>query len=239
MNAVVKKALAIICILGMLLFSACAGGTVNLELDTDYDITAEVNEEEYKVRYTLNGYDGVLELYYERPYFAQKGAGFEEMNRYFDELTKEFFKSESFASAIEYADMSVEAGYEAGYAYTNTSNVTCKTERLISVTLSYSWYMGGVNDYGTASYVFDTATGKILKLTDITNLSEDELKTVILAAAMQELPDGDISYIENYTANQFEFCVEGEDIYINFDKYEASYGAAGAFHIKTPLKLAY
>lgn len=234
-----KRVLAAVLTASVLLLSACAGGGAGVELETDYDLTTEIIEEENKARYTLNGYDGVLELYYERPYFAQKGAGFEEMNRYFDELTKEFFKSESFASAIEYADMSVEAGYEAGYTYTNTANVTCKTERLISVTISYSCYMGGVNDYGTASYVFDTATGKILKLTDITNLSEDELKTVILAAAMQELPDGDISYIENYTANQFEFCVEGEDIYINFDKYEASYGAAGAFHIKTPLKLVY
>lgn len=140
---------------------------------------------------------------------------------------------------MEYADESKEAGYEAGYTYKNGCDVTCKSDKLISITLSYEWYMGGVLDYGTSSYVFDTATGEILKLSDITGLGDDELKRIILNTAADYLPDGDISYIEDYTANQFEFCVEDDVIYINFDKYEASYGAAGAFHIPTSLEIRY
>lgn len=237
--SVMKKLSVLILALSLLLCSACSLGKSGIELETDYHISTEVNEEEYTVRYTLDGYDGVLEFYYERPYFVQRGAGFDEINRYFEELTKEFFKSENVSSAVEYADESKEAGYEAGYTYKNGCDVTCKSDKLISVTLSYEWYMGGVLDYGTSSYVFDTATGEILKLSDITGLGDDELKRIILNTAADYLPDGDISYIEDYTANQFEFCVEDDVIYINFDKYEASYGAAGAFHIPTSLEIRY
>ena len=234
-----KRVLAVVLIISVLLLSACAGGKVGVELETDYDLTTEIIEEENKARYTLNGYDGVLTLYYERPYFTQKGEGLSEINRYFNEAAKLFFESENVSSAVEFANGSIEADYEAGYIYTNTSDITFENERLISVTIAYEWYMGGVLDYGTISYVFDKTTGKILKLGDITGLTDEELKAAILECVAEELPEGDISYIENYTANQFEFAVEEDGIYINFDKYEASYGAAGAFHIKTPFELKY
>lgn len=114
-----------------------------------------------------------------------------------------------------------------------------ENERLISVTTIYNWYMGGVADYGTDSWTFDAETGKLLTLYDITDMNDEELISAIFIALENELPDGDTSAVREYGVNDFEFSVENGERYINLDKYEASYGAAGAFHIRIPISVRY
>lgn len=215
-------------------FSSCAVSP-SYEVETDYDVTAEYIENEDKVRYTLNGYDGILELYYERPYYSDGDAGLKAVNAYFDGLSEEFFEGENVKRAVEYAELYSDCEDKAEFVYKSDSCVLYETEQIVSVTISYEWCMGGVMDYGSDSYTFDKSSGKLLTLADITGLDESELKKIILDTVGKVLPEGDVSYVDGYSVNDFEFALEEGKIYINFDKYEASYGAAGAFHIETPL----
>ena len=204
------------------------------EFNSEFDITISFDKGRGVRRYTLNEYTDVLELYYEIPVFGSEAGGKDAINTYFEGLAEDFFKSENVLSAIGYAK---EFSGTEKYCFTESTKVMTKNDKLISVTTSYDWYMGGVADYGSDSWTFDAETGKLLKLSDIAETNAEELISVIFIMLENELPNGDTSLVQGYGADDFEFSVENGEIYINLDKYEASDGASGAFHILIPVEI--
>ena len=104
--------------------------------------------------------------------------------------------------------------------------------------------MGGVLDTGSDSYTFRTDTGELVRLTDLVDESEEELLEIIFAVLEARRIENEyetfafeLDYLQDYTLDDFEFAVYEDSIVINFDKYEAAYGAYGDFDIKLPVQL--
>ena len=115
-----------------------------------------------------------------------------------------------------------------------------QTEQLVSVSIAYEWYAGGVVDYGSDSYTFRADTGALLKLTDVVDGSEEDLRAMI-EAALQVQDEGagivNTDLAQTRPLDEFEFYVEDGRVVLPFDKYEAAFGAYGGFAVELPADL--
>lgn len=190
-------------------------------------------------RTTLDPQGLNLSVYYEIPVFTGTEAGYPKINAFLESLRDDFFTpgNDDLTSAWEYASWS----HETPYQYEVTGIIDTKSEKLVSVSMDYYWWMGGVQDYGGDSYTFRTDTGELLRLTDLLDGTEEELKGMILQATKDQTAEvdrgSDPGRIENYSLDQFEFFVEQDKVWIRFDKYEIAHGAAGQFFIELPAEL--
>ncbi len=176
-------------------------------------------------------------VYFETPILKGDGPGARAVAEYFQALTAAFFSPENrtLAQAWEYA---AYPGTDTGlWRYERPVRVRCKTERLLSVSIGYDWYLGGVTDSGSDSYTFRLDTGAPLRLTQLVSERERELKEMILAAAEEQdagTGEIDLERLEEYALDEFEFYVEDGEVYLPFDKYELAGGAYGGFTLRIP-----
>lgn len=190
-------------------------------------------------RTTLDPEGYNLELYFEIPVFEDGGDGYEEINAFFQGLEDEFFDEGDIASYRETASLLPQSD-EFPCFYTYNACINDWTEKFVSVSLSYSWYMGGVLDYGTNNYNFRTDTGERLLLSDFIDGTETEVKDLIVSAIQQQYPgiDNDaLNAIREHDAERFDFFISDGHVHVFFDKYEISYGAAGMFDVELPAEL--
>lgn len=185
-----------------------------------------------------------LEVYYEIPVFDESGAGYQKINAFFQNLQDGFFSedNEDLAWIREMANLNPpDEAYP--YYYTTSARVNDWTDKLVSVSLSYDWYMGGVADYGITNYNFRTDTGEQLLLNDLLDGTETDIKEMIVDAMNQAYPDlfdalpEALEAIRNYSLADFDFYVADGHVYVCFDKYELAYGAAGSFEAELPAEL--
>ena len=199
--------------------------------------TKEIYDAERGIlRTDLDAPDLELELFYEIPVFEETGEGYGKINQFFEEKRAEFFSPEN-ENLITALDMAANypAGDGVGYEYGNTAVVHLQTEELVSVSINYEWYMGGVQDYGSDSYTFRTDTGEQLRLTDLVEGTEEELKEEIVSLLEeQDGGQGELSLgnLRERPLEEFEFAVCPDGVWIFFDKYEIAAGAAGGFSVK-------
>ncbi len=188
-------------------------------------------------RSTLDPQGLNLSSFFEVPLLEGNGPGIQAVNEFFQALSRDFFSpaNETLARAWEYA--AYPDAPPGPYFYERRALTHCQTDKLVSVSIDYEWYMGGVVDYGSDSYTFRADTGQRLRLTDLTAEGERELKAMILSAAEEQ--DGgtgavDLDRLERYSLDDFEFYVEDGFVFVSFDKYEAADGAYGGFTLKIP-----
>lgn len=124
--------------------------------------------------------------------------------------------------------------YGGEYSNIYTSKVTYNENGVISIMVSYEWYQGGVADYGCDCYTFDLTTGDQLKLTDVCNGSNCTLTKKIKNRLLKKYSKDTFSEggLESISADKCDFYLKknGKAVVV-FDKYEISYGAAGAFDV--------
>ncbi len=177
-----------------------------------------------------------LELFYEIPVFEEDSEGYRKINQFFEDKKEVFFSPEN-ENLITALDMATNdpAGDAGGYEYGNTAVVRLQTEELVSVSICYEWYMGGVLDYGSDSYTFRTDTGEQLHLTDLVEGTEAELKAEIVSL-LQEQDGGrgslSLGNLQERPLEEFEFVACPDGVWVFFDKYEIADGAAGSFSVK-------
>lgn len=198
-------------------------------------------------RTTLDPQGYYLSLFFEVPVFEEKGEGYQKINRFFDDLERQFFTPENeilTAAWSNTVETEMPITEEQPFFYERNAWINSQTDKLVSVTIDYHWMMGGVHDVGTDSYTFRTDTGELVKLTDLVDESEEEVREIIFAAleernSQEEYGVGQIEleYLQDYTLNDFEFCVVDDQIVIRFDRYEASYGAYGNFAVTLPIEI--
>ena len=191
-------------------------------------------------RTTLDPQGCDLEVYFEVPIFEEDGAGYERINAFFYELNAAFFTPENGNIETLWQGVTVQNAGDPPYHYRRDARVTTRTEQLVSVTITYDWYAGGVADYGSDSYTFRTDTGELLALTDVAEGSEEELRAMIEAALKEQ--DGGAGVVEIGQArtralDEFEFYVQDGRVFLPFDKYEAAFGAYGGFVVELPAAL--
>lgn len=214
-----------------------------------YRTTSAYDPETGIRRTTLDPQGYYLSVYFEVPVFEEDGEGYRKINAFFDELERQFFTPEN--ESLTHAWETVtdpdgpEVTEEYPFFYERNAWVNSQTDKLVSVFIGYQWMMGGVLDCGSDSYTFRTDTGELVKLTDLVDGTEEELIGLIFAAleernGQEEYEVGaiELDYLQDYTLDDFEFDVDEDGtIWINFDRYEAAYGAYGAFSVELPVTL--
>lgn len=190
-------------------------------------------------RTTLDSQGYPLSVYFEIPVFNETTDGYKKINAFFQKLCDDFFSQENESLNDVWETATTIPLENDTFRFERNAIVTEQAEQYVSVSISYEWWMGGVNDYGSDSYAFRTDTGEQLRLKDFFDYTEDEIKEMILSA-LQEKDAGEgiieLENIKTYDLEDFEFQICNGKVYIVFDKYEAAYGAYGGFDIELPVE---
>lgn len=193
-------------------------------------------------RTTLDAQGQNLEVYFEIPVLEGRESGYDNINSFFSDLNASFWSSDNENLAL-IREMVMEYPPSNTYYYRNDALLYDWTNRYISASISYNWYMGGVVDYGSTNYNFSTDTGERLFLNDMIDGSEDEIREMIADAMIQTYADIEnaipeaIDAIRDYDIKDFDFYISEGSIHVCFDKYEIAYGAAGEFEAILPVSL--
>ncbi|MBR4702350.1 MAG: hypothetical protein IKO91_00755 [Oscillospiraceae bacterium] len=191
------------------------------------------------------------ELFFEIPVLTEASSAADRFNDFFLSLYGDFAEKELgrvreiLASAAP-GTPSAENPYRDCW----TAQVRDCSQRWISISLSYDWYMGGVLDYGINGYAFDRLSGERLYLNDLLPGSEDRIKSVIACGLKEKYPElvemadfqgnTPLDALEKLTVPEIDFFIaEGGVITVVFDKYELAPGAAGMLIVPLPGDVAW
>ncbi len=197
-------------------------------------------------RTTLPWADDII-VYHEIPVFSEDNAVLKEINAYMQEINTQFLSEDNLSAAWQFEferhqNKDTES-MDEGENYVCTVDVVhiYKTDTVLSIGMSYQWFMGGVLDYGMKNYNFDVTTGKIVLLEDVYHKSLEEVRTMIIhkmkndiQQGVLDIPEEDIDWDYLNKAERFSFYIDEDSPHVTFNKYEISYGAAGAFDIELP-----
>ncbi|MBO5035134.1 MAG: hypothetical protein J6C43_05960 [Oscillospiraceae bacterium] len=188
-------------------------------------MTYETREVGYTIRrIQLDPKGSHLDVYFEIPVFHIPGEGYEKINAFFEELADTFFSAEN-----SNMDNIWERAWESGWELydRHTAQVTCWSDKLVSVTLSSIWMAGGVKTYQIDGYTFRTDTGELLTLEEVTGQSAEEIKEEIintLAIILEERgsdPERSLAEAEKYDLKDFDYGLDEEGyVRIYFDSGE-------------------
>lgn len=189
------------------------------------ELTYETREVGYTIRrIQLDPKGSHLDVYFEIPVFHIPGEGYEKINAFFEELADTFFSAEN-----SNMDNIWERAWESGWELydRHTAQVTCWSDKLVSVTLSSIWMAGGVKTYQIDGYTFRTDTGELLTLEEVTGQSAEEIKEEIintLAIILEERgsdPERSLAEAEKYDLKDFDYGLDEEGyVRIYFDSGE-------------------
>ena len=186
-----------------------------------------------------------VDMYFEIPVFEGDSAAVEKINADLAAVRKAYVENEA-PGVLDMVRESMSSEYgptkEAPYSNARSAAVETCTEQLVSVTIGYDWYMGGVLDYGVDTYNYNAVTGERIFLTDLLDGTESEIKESIVAALLEQYPEVEdagvmetpMDAIRAKDINEFHFYVKDGAVQIAFNKYEITYGAAGAFLVTLP-----
>ena len=207
-----------------------------------YNTTATFDPETNIQRTTLDPQGLDLIVYFEIPVFHAEGEGYRKINAFFEKLRDDFFTpgNESLTRAWAYRNGCAPMPYT--FEYESSVIMRTQTEALVSVSIAWHWWMGGVSDTGSDSYTFEPQTGELLSLPELIQDSEEDAMKILWTAmedsGMVDMDDTfTIDSLKERTLDEFEFYVADDAVYIAFDRYEASIGAAGSFDILLPVTL--
>lgn len=203
---------------------------------------ATFSMEGHILRMTLDsrGYD--IEIYYEIPVFDDEDAGYQKINGFFRRLLDQFTDPENETLAMVWETVS-EYPPEADMYYHNVSaQINEQTDKYVSISQTFSSYLGGVMESETTYYNFRTDTGEELLLTDLLDGTEEEIKEMVIDALEMEIQDAaDIEgTIRGYAVEDFNFYILDGQVYLCFAPYEIygmMYGPQVPFEIGLPSEL--
>ena len=182
-----------------------------------------------------------IDMYFEIPVFTGDSDAIDRINADLASVRQSYIDTsapivwETVAGMEEYGELSEGERYLDAH---RAAVRTC-TDELISVTIDYEWWMGGVLDYGVTTYTYDAETGERLTLRDLMGGTDDEIKEAVVAALVEQFPgvedegimDTPMDVIRGMDVGNISFYVEDGVIHAAFSKYEIAYGAAGAFDV--------
>lgn len=187
-----------------------------------------------------------VSMYYELPVFSGGvAAATEKIDRALAVERQEYLEGRA-KDELQMVIDSLHGPYaptaEAPYVNEHDAAVTTCTEDLVSVTLGYNWWMGGVADYGVVGRSFNAKTGEQLFLTDLLEGTDDEIRESIVNALLEQYPgvedagvmETPMDAIRAMDIRAFNFYVQNGAVHVAFNKYAITYGAAGAFDVVLP-----
>ena len=182
-------------------------------------------------------------IYFEIPVFREDTEALKKINQHLQAVENDFFTISNLESAWGYVCArqlnNPNSETDEAYEFSYQAKVMTFSDTYVSISLSMTWFMGGVMDYGYKNYTFSRATGEMLKLEDIYQSDFDTLKQRVKTAIIDYLKreNASESLIEWHlfdALTHFEFYMNNGIPHITFNKYEIAVGAAGAFDIPLP-----
>lgn len=183
----------------------------------------------------------LVSLYYDKLVLEETRPEFSEINRLAQEACDAFFSE---------LGEDIPTDPEIPYNYTAGGEITCNQNGMISVKLRTDWFFGGVANVNYLGANFNLQTGKELELTDIFSMGEDELLQYLHEQTVQyieqnpdrgwgtsELGGKDAKQIaEEYTLDEYEFYIEGDNVCLCYPTYALGPGAMGSVVVPCPIK---
>ena len=210
------------------------------KFSAENEISPEGDDPEITIRhFDLEAGNENVKLSYEVPHMEGITPAAKRFNDFFDALYADFMATEP-EKVRELLDAVVPGRPSADEPFRCCwrAEVQEVSERWISVTISYDWYMGGVWDYGIDGYTFDRSTGERLFLDDVLPDTEEMIQAAIADGLKKQFHE-----IEALTGNEGNsplttlkkipikdidfYIVEDGDVTVVFDKYEIAPGVAG------------
>lgn len=187
----------------------------------------------------------LVDYYYDKLVLEETRPEYSEINRLAQEACDTFFDN------LSEEDIDTEmASPEYPFLNTGSGTITCNENGVLSVKLEFEWFMGGVYNVDFSGLNFDLQTGKELELTDIFSMGEDELLQYLHEQTVQyieqnpdrgwgtsELGGKDAKQIaEEYTLDEYEFYIEGDNVCLCYPTYALGPGAMGSVVVPCPIK---
>lgn len=119
-----------------------------------YQTTTQLDPKTHIQRTTLDPQGYELEVYFEVPIFEESTQGGKSINAFFYELNEAFFTPDNENLKRIWEGITLHEVNATPYFYRWNAHVNTQTEQLVSVSIAYEWYAGGVVDYGSDSYTF-------------------------------------------------------------------------------------
>ncbi len=138
-------------------------------VSTEHEFSPGEDAAEFTIRhFELDVGNENVEFFYEIPHMEGITPTAKHFNDFFEALYADFMATDP-KEVRELLDATVPGrpSAEDPFRYCWRAEVQEVSERWISVTLSYDWYMGGVWDYGIDGYTFDRHAGERLFLDDV------------------------------------------------------------------------
>ncbi len=205
--------------------SFAAGDSVEFTMYTDI----------YDIQY---GGRVAIENRFERPVIAGESPAIAKINN--DLIAKSrLFYEKSVENEISYY---AEFAYAMGETFNDniTAQVVKNENGILCVQFYRDWFMGGVADGGAYGVTYNIYTGEELKIPDLFDMDAAEVEKYIKDKAIAHVSQPDFypeaaEMVRNRNINDFNFYVEGNNIYVCFAKYEVIYGAAGPQILEYPI----
>lgn len=191
-------------------------------------------------------------LYYERPFFKEAGAAFDKMNETMKKANDDYWEQddvEDFKEMVEEA-VRFQGEYDLEeYPYSNCINLgsVYMDDKYVSVLESGNWFAGGTGGGLLTGYNFNRSTGEQVKLYEVLGVDKDTCKAMVVDATMEYINDvGDDMFdlsdneysaktiVNNYNPDDYVFYMDGESVYVIYQKYEIGPGAVGECVISIP-----
>ncbi len=228
----------------LLLFPALLIALSACGLSAENGFSPEGDTAEVTIRhFELDTGNENVEFFYEIPHMEGITPAAKRFNDFFDALYADFMATEP-EKVRELLDAAVPGrpSAEDPYRYCWQAEVQEVSERWISITLSYDWYMGGVWDYGINGYTFDQRTGERIFLDHVFPGTEEMIKAAIADGLKEQYPeiaeleDGQgntpLTALERIPVREIDFYIaEGGTVTVVFDKYEIAPGVVGMFTV--------
>ncbi len=182
-----------------------------------------------------------IEISYEIPIFHGNSPAIIKINEFLQKRSDLFFSADNLANCWEYEHNRHANSPNDDEHYKNvyTAKVDDINDKYISISISYEFFMGGVFDYGTHSYVFDAQTGLQLSLSEITGKPLEELRNIVSSAIREQISKEKLDHIdwENiHNAEGFDYYIKDNTIHVTFVKYEIANGGYGTFNLTLPIE---
>lgn len=243
MKTPLSLSLALLCCLALL------GGCAKTDAPAAPEPSAQTEQSAAALTYEIEHTDlseGLpVEMFFEIPVFSGESDAARRINADLADVKRAYLENDAPAVLETVREMTgTEYGPtpEAPYCNARTATVHTCDAALVSVTIAYDWYMGGVMDYGVDSYAYDAVTGERLTLRDLIDAPDDDIRASIADAFLAQYPDSEDAGVTEPPADairamdvaDFHFYVEDGKAHVVFNKYEITCGAAGMFDVVLP-----
>ncbi|MCC8097491.1 MAG: DUF3298 domain-containing protein [Eubacterium sp.] len=239
---IISKALSLVLISGAVIFAGKGGAFSDEACAYDGSVDYTVEREDY----SLYGSDGnsYLTSYYDKIVVDPSYEYADKINEVIQEDCYRFYYGSSVESAVDYALSAAEAygTSEVSYFDYADADVVKNGGGILSIKITTGWFCGGVGNFDTYGLNFNLNTGEVLDIADVYSLSGSEMASYFKRYTLSYINnnpsglwwDDARDTVNNYSLNDFNYYLEGDNLILCYNTYELGAGAMGSVTVSCP-----